>query len=109
MCPEILFRNPVSEEQKSDAKKLAEEDRAPVVAIKSKREDWLNYVPAKRRKTEDNEIPAKDGIPLDTAIKLINGDEAVPMPVKDSNATFLTYQKIHLEKTSQSLDASPLN
>uniref|UniRef100_A0A6J0TH69 Retroelement silencing factor 1 n=1 Tax=Pogona vitticeps TaxID=103695 RepID=A0A6J0TH69_9SAUR len=108
MCPEILFRNPVSEEQISDTKNFAEEDRTPVVAIKSKREDWLNYVPVKRRKTEDSEAPA-DHIPLDTAIKLINGDEALPIPMKDSNATFLTYQKIHLEKRNQSLDAGPLN
>ncbi|XP_061494699.1 retroelement silencing factor 1 [Rhineura floridana] len=103
MCPEILFGKSVSEEPISDAKKLPENDRTPITAVKSKREDWLNYSSVKRRKTEDNEAPVNDDIPLAAAIKLL--DE----PVKDSNATFQTYRKMHLEKKSRSLDSTPLN
>ncbi|XP_042300306.1 retroelement silencing factor 1-like [Sceloporus undulatus] len=33
MCPDILFRNPVTEEQISDARELPEKDRAPVTGM----------------------------------------------------------------------------
>ncbi|CAI5786288.1 Uncharacterized protein PODLI_1B040707 [Podarcis lilfordi] len=104
MCPEILFGKSVSEEQLLDGKNLPEKDKTPITAVKSKREDWLNYNPVKRRKTEECEAQVNDGIPLDTAIKLLDG-----MPVKDSKATFQTYKKMHLEKRSRSLDSTPLN
>ncbi|XP_034982475.2 retroelement silencing factor 1 isoform X1 [Zootoca vivipara] len=104
MCPEILFRKSVSEEQLLDGKNLPEKDKTPITAVKSKREDWLNYNPVKRRKTKEYEAQVNDDIPLDTAIKLLEG-----MPVKDSKTTFQTYKKMHLEKKSQSLDSTPLN
>ncbi|XP_007443900.1 uncharacterized protein KIAA1551 homolog [Python bivittatus] len=109
MCPEILFRKSVSEEQSLEATKLPEKNRMSVTAVKSKREDWLNYCPVKRRKTEENEIEVDDDIPLDTAIKLLEGNEAFHGSMKDSKATFETYRKMHLQKRSQSLDSSPLS
>ncbi|XP_062991024.1 retroelement silencing factor 1 [Elgaria multicarinata webbii] len=107
MCPEILFRNSDSEEQILDTKELPEKNRTPITAVKSKREDWLNYMPEKRRKTEETEGQVDYDIPLDTAIKLLDGNDALHKPVKDS--TFQTYRKLHLEKRSRSLDSSPLN
>ncbi|XP_066490344.1 retroelement silencing factor 1 [Tiliqua scincoides] len=106
MCPEILFRTSVSEEQVADSKKLPEKDKTPITAVKSKREDWLNYSPTKRRKTVESETQVDDHIPLDTALKLL--DEAHSLPVKDSKTTFQTYRKMHLEKRSRSLDSSPI-
>ncbi|KAG8138319.1 hypothetical protein E2320_004222 [Naja naja] len=106
MCPEILFRKPTSEEQTSDARELPEKNRISVTAVKSKREDWLNYCPVKRRKMEGNEIQVNDDIPLDTAIKILQRNEVFQGSTKDSKATFDTYRKMHLEKRSQSLDSS---
>ncbi|XP_044289940.1 retroelement silencing factor 1 isoform X2 [Varanus komodoensis] len=98
-CPEILFRNSILEEQDTDAK-LPEKGKTPITAVKSKREDWLNYIPIKRRKTVETEAQVDEDIPL--------GIEGFHIPVKDSNTTFQTYRKLHLEK-SQSLDSSPVN
>ncbi|XP_039188976.1 retroelement silencing factor 1 isoform X1 [Crotalus tigris] len=109
MCPEILFRKSTSEEQSLEATKLPEKNRISVTAVKSKREDWLNYCPVKRRKSEENEIQVNDDIPLDTAIKLLEGNEGFHGSMKDSKATFETYRKMHLEKRSRSLDSSPLS
>ncbi|XP_070612528.1 retroelement silencing factor 1 isoform X2 [Erythrolamprus reginae] len=109
MCPEILFRKSTSEEQTLEGTKLPEKNRISVTAVKSKREDWLNYCPAKRRKTEENEIQVNDDIPIDTAIKLLEGNEVFQGSMKDSKATFETYRKMHLEKRSRSLDSSPVN
>ncbi|XP_058045926.1 retroelement silencing factor 1 isoform X2 [Ahaetulla prasina] len=109
MCPEILFRKSTSEEQTLEATKLPEKNRIYVTAVKSKREDWLNYCPLKRRKTEENEIQVNDDIPLDTAIKMLEGNEAFHGSMKDSKATFETYRKMHLEKRSRSLDSSPIS
>ncbi|KAK9400087.1 hypothetical protein NXF25_013106 [Crotalus adamanteus] len=109
MCPEILFRKSTSEEQSLEATKLPEKNRISVTAVQSKREDWLNYCPVKRRKSEENEIQVNDDIPLDTAIKLLEGNEGFHGSMKDSKATFETYRKMHLEKRSRSLDSSPLS
>uniref|UniRef100_A0ACB8FMT4 Uncharacterized protein n=2 Tax=Sphaerodactylus townsendi TaxID=933632 RepID=A0ACB8FMT4_9SAUR len=104
MCPEIVFKKLVSEEV-PDAKKLSEKETTPVAAVKSTREDWLNYIPLKKRKIWEKETQV-DGIPLGTAVELLDKDEAS----KKSNATFETYRKMHLEKRrSRSLDSSPLN
>ncbi|XP_015269388.1 PREDICTED: uncharacterized protein KIAA1551 homolog [Gekko japonicus] len=103
MCPEIVFRNLVSEDV-SDAKKLPEKEIIPVSAVKSRREDWLNYIPQKRRKTDEKEIQVDDRIPLDTAMELLEKNEVI----RSSNATFETFRKMHLEK-SRSLDSSPIN
>ncbi|XP_054843703.1 retroelement silencing factor 1 [Eublepharis macularius] len=108
MCPEPVFRNLVSEEV-SDTKKLPEKETAPIAAVKSKREDWLKYTPLKRRKIDDKETQVDDCIPLDTALQMLEKNEVLPVPAKDSNATFQTYRKMHLEKRSRSLDSSPLN
>ncbi|KAJ6659944.1 hypothetical protein lerEdw1_018141 [Lerista edwardsae] len=80
MCPEILFRTSISEEQATDSKKLPEKDKTP--------------------------ITVDDHIPVDTALKLL--DKANPVPGKDSKTTFQTYRKMHLEKRSRSLDSSPI-
>ncbi|XP_034259262.1 retroelement silencing factor 1 isoform X1 [Pantherophis guttatus] len=109
MCPEILFRKSTSEEQTLEATKLPEKNRISVTAVKSKREDWLNYCPVKRRKTEENEIQVNDEIPLDAAIKILEGNEVFHGSMKDSKATFETYRKMHLEKRSRSLDSSPIS
>ncbi|XP_013908584.1 PREDICTED: uncharacterized protein KIAA1551 homolog [Thamnophis sirtalis] len=109
MCPEILFRKSTSEQQTLEATKLPEKNKIPVTAVKSKREDWLNYRPMKRRKTEENEIQVNDDIPLDAAIKILEGNQVFHGSMKDSKATFETYRKMHLEKRSQSLDSSPIS
>nr|XP_056703256.1 retroelement silencing factor 1 [Euleptes europaea] len=90
MCPEIVFRNLVSEEV-PEVKKLPEKEATPVAAVKSKREDWLNCLPPKKRKIDEVATQVEDHIP------------------QKSNATFETYKKMHLEKRSRSLDSSPLN
>ncbi|XP_026550872.1 uncharacterized protein KIAA1551 homolog [Notechis scutatus] len=108
MCPEILFRKSTSEEQTLDSK-LPEKNRISVTAVKSKREDWLNYCPVKRRKMEENESQVNNDIPLDTAIKILEGNEVFQGSTKDSKATFDTYRKMHLEKRSQSLDSGPIS
>ncbi|KAH0617043.1 hypothetical protein JD844_028635 [Phrynosoma platyrhinos] len=50
-----------------------------------------------------------DDIPLDTAIKLLDRNETFGMPLKDSQTTFETYRKMHLEKRSRSLDSNLSN
>ncbi|XP_026576151.1 uncharacterized protein KIAA1551 homolog [Pseudonaja textilis] len=109
MCPEILFRKSTSEEQTLDSRKLPEKNRISVTGVKSKREDWLNYCPVKRRKMEENESQVNNDIPLDTAIKILDGNEVFQGSMKDSKATFDTYRKMHLEKRSQSLDSGPIS
>uniref|UniRef100_A0A8D0HQA0 Retroelement silencing factor 1 n=1 Tax=Sphenodon punctatus TaxID=8508 RepID=A0A8D0HQA0_SPHPU len=104
MCPEILFRNTATEEGGLDVKKLPKGENSPVTALKSKKEDWLNYVPMKRRKTIGSEAQVDDSIPLDKAIKILERDEALKTPIKDS--MFQTFKKMYLAKRSRSLDSS---
>nr|XP_060632768.1 retroelement silencing factor 1 [Anolis sagrei ordinatus] len=104
-CPDILFRNPVTEEQVLDEENPSEKGRTPVTAIKSKREDWIMDAPAKRKKTEENKPQVDEEIPLETAIKLLERNETFGMPLKET--TYETYRKMHLEK-NRSLDNSPV-
>ncbi|XP_053109894.1 retroelement silencing factor 1 isoform X2 [Hemicordylus capensis] len=95
ICPEILFGKSVSEEHILDAEK-PEKGRTPITALKSKREAWLNYSPVKRRKMMENLAQ----------VKLLEGNEDLRVPVRDSQATFQTYRKMHLAKRSRSLDSN---
>ncbi|XP_008108608.2 retroelement silencing factor 1 [Anolis carolinensis] len=105
-CPDILFRNPVTEEQALDEENPPEKGRTPVTAIKSKREDWIMGAPTKRKKTEENKSQVDEEIPLETAIKLLERNETFGMPLKET--TYETYRKMHLEK-SRSLNSSPVD
>lgn len=75
------------------------------IRVKSKKEDWLNYIPMKQRKTEGT-AQVDDDIPLDAAIQILEGNEALHVPVKDSKTMFQTYRKMYLAKRSRSLDSS---
>ncbi|XP_025946757.1 uncharacterized protein KIAA1551 homolog isoform X2 [Apteryx rowi] len=84
LCPEILFRNPVTDEEISATKNTLERDKS-VVAV-------------------------EDSIPLDTAIQILEGDgEALHIPIKDSKEMFQTYRKMYLEKRCKSLDSIPVS
>ncbi|XP_025975560.2 retroelement silencing factor 1 isoform X2 [Dromaius novaehollandiae] len=84
LCPEILFRNPATDEESSAAKNTLERDKS-VVAV-------------------------EDSIPLDTAIQILEGDgEALHIPIKDSKEMFQTYRKMYLEKRCKSLDSIPVS
>ncbi|XP_054242580.1 retroelement silencing factor 1 [Indicator indicator] len=101
LCPEILFRNPTTDEEISAAKDSLESEKTVVAGVKSKKEDWLKCDAVKRKKLEDISTD-EDCIPLDTAIKILDGDgEALHSPVKDSKEVFQTYRKMYLEKKMQ--------
>uniref|UniRef100_A0A8B9FA24 Retroelement silencing factor 1 n=1 Tax=Amazona collaria TaxID=241587 RepID=A0A8B9FA24_9PSIT len=101
LYPEILFRNPATDEERLAAKNSMEREKAIVAGVKSKREDWLKCDPVKQKKLE--EISTAEGsIPLDTAMQILDGDgEALHSPIKDSKEMFQTYKKMYLEKKMQ--------
>ncbi|XP_010564537.1 PREDICTED: uncharacterized protein KIAA1551 homolog [Haliaeetus leucocephalus] len=101
LCPEILFRNPTTDEESLAAKNSLEREKAIVAGVKSKKEDWLKCDPVKQKKLEEIST-AEDSIPLDTAIQILDGDgKALHIPIKDSKEVFQTYRKMYLEKKSQ--------
>ncbi|KGL92129.1 Uncharacterized protein KIAA1551, partial [Charadrius vociferus] len=101
LCPEILFRNPTTDEESSAAKNSLETEKAIVAGVKSKKEDWLKRDTAKQKKLEEIST-AEDSIPLDTAMQILDGDgEALHIPIKDSKEMFQTYRKMYLEKKMQ--------
>ncbi|KAM6425218.1 LOW QUALITY PROTEIN: retroelement silencing factor 1 [Rhynochetos jubatus] len=109
LCPEILFRNPTTDEEGLAAKKSLESEKAIVAGVKSKKEDWLKCDAVKQKKLEEI-CTAEDSIPLDTAIQLLDGnDEALHIPVKDSKEIFQTYRKMYLEKRCKTLDSTPVS
>ncbi|XP_068257118.1 retroelement silencing factor 1 isoform X2 [Nyctibius grandis] len=73
LCPEILFRNPATDEEDLAAKNSLEREKTIVAGVKSKKEDWLKYDPVKQKKLEGVST-AEDSIPLDTAIQILDGD-----------------------------------
>uniref|UniRef100_K7FW29 Retroelement silencing factor 1 n=1 Tax=Pelodiscus sinensis TaxID=13735 RepID=K7FW29_PELSI len=105
LCPEILFRNTATDGESLDISLSSEKDKTlvAVLGVKSKKEDWLNYIPMKQRKTEET-AQVDDNIPLDAAIQILEGNEALHVPDKDS--MFQTYRKMYLAKRSKSLDSS---
>nr|XP_032654110.1 LOW QUALITY PROTEIN: retroelement silencing factor 1 [Chelonoidis abingdonii] len=105
LCPEILFRNTATDGESLDIAHSSERDTSLVAGVKSKKEDWLNYIPMKQRKTEGT-AQVDDDIPLDAAIQILEGNEALHVPVKDSKTMFQTYRKMYLAKRSRSLDSS---
>ncbi|KFO93306.1 Uncharacterized protein KIAA1551, partial [Buceros rhinoceros silvestris] len=101
LCPEILFRNPGTDEESLAAKNSLEKEKAIVAGVKSKKEDWLKCDPVKEKKLEEV-FAAEDSIPLDTAIQILDGNvEAPHIPNKDSKEVFQTYRKMYLEKKMQ--------
>uniref|UniRef100_A0A8C3QIV8 Retroelement silencing factor 1 n=1 Tax=Cyanoderma ruficeps TaxID=181631 RepID=A0A8C3QIV8_9PASS len=101
LCPEILFRNPDTNEESLAAKNSPERDKVVVEGVKSKKEDWLKCEPVKQKKLEEIST-AEDSIPLDTAIQILDGDgKTLHIPVKDSKEMFQTYRKMYLEKKMQ--------
>ncbi|XP_052645806.1 retroelement silencing factor 1 [Harpia harpyja] len=101
LCPEILFRNPTTDEESLAAKNSLEREKAIVAGVKSKKEDWLKCDPVKQKKLEEIST-AEDSIPLDTAIQILDGDgKALHIPIKDSKEVFQTYRKMYLEKKTQ--------
>ncbi|KFR07066.1 Uncharacterized protein KIAA1551, partial [Nipponia nippon] len=101
LCPEILFRNPTTDEESLAAKNSRDREKGTVAGVKSKKEDWLKCDPVKQKKLEEIST-AEDSIPLDTAIQILDGDrEALHIPIKDSKEMFQTYRKLYLEKKMQ--------
>ncbi|XP_065537841.1 retroelement silencing factor 1 isoform X3 [Lathamus discolor] len=101
LYPEILFRNPATDEERLAAKNSLEREKAIVAGVKSKREDWLKCDPVKQIKLEEI-CTAEGSIPLDTAMQILVGDgEALRSPIKDSKEMFQTYKKMYLEKKMQ--------
>ncbi|XP_074758168.1 retroelement silencing factor 1 isoform X2 [Athene noctua] len=101
LCPEILFRNPATDEESLRAKNSLEREKVIVAGVKSKKEDWLKCDPVKQKKLEEISA-AEDSIPLDTAIQILDGDDkALHIPIKDSKEIFQTYRKMYLEKKVQ--------
>ncbi|XP_009958733.1 PREDICTED: uncharacterized protein KIAA1551 homolog [Leptosomus discolor] len=101
LCPEILFRNPTTDEESLAAKNSLEREKAIVAGVKSKKEDWLKCDPVKQKKLEEIST-AEDSIPLDTAMQILDGDgEALHFPIKDSKEVFQTYKKMYLQKKTQ--------
>ncbi|XP_065598709.1 retroelement silencing factor 1 isoform X2 [Cyrtonyx montezumae] len=73
LCPEILFRNSATDDESLAAKNSLEKEKTTVAV--------------------------EDSIPLDTAIRILEGDdEALHIPIKDSKQMFQTYRKMYLEK-----------
>ncbi|KFQ70372.1 Uncharacterized protein KIAA1551, partial [Phaethon lepturus] len=101
LCPEILFRNPTTDEESLAAKNSLEREKAVVAGVKSKKEDWLKCDPVKQKKLEELST-AEDSIPLDTAIQILDGGgEALHITIKDSKEMFQSYRKMYLEKKIQ--------
>ncbi|XP_030900816.2 retroelement silencing factor 1 [Melopsittacus undulatus] len=101
LYPEILFRNPTTDEERLAVKNPLEREKAIVAGVKSKREDWLKCDPVKQIKLEEF-CTAEGSIPLDTAMQILDGDgEALRSPIKDSKEMFQTYKKMYLEKKMQ--------
>ncbi|KFZ63174.1 Uncharacterized protein KIAA1551, partial [Podiceps cristatus] len=101
LCPEILFRNPTTDEESLVAKNSLEREKAIVAGVKSKKEDWVKCDPVKQKKLEEIST-AEDSIPLGTAIQILDGGgEAVHVQIKDSKEMFQTYRKMYLEKKMQ--------
>ncbi|RMC02991.1 hypothetical protein DUI87_20184 [Hirundo rustica rustica] len=101
LCPEILFRNPAPCEESVATKNSPERNKVVVEGVKSKKEDWLKCEPVKQKKLEETST-AEDSIPLDRAIKILDGDgETLHIPVKDSKEMFQTYRRMYLEKKMQ--------
>ncbi|KAK2546586.1 Kiaa1551 [Columba livia] len=101
LCPEILFRNSTADDESLAAKDSLEREKAIVAGVKSKKEDWLKCDPVKQKNLEEI-ATAKDSIPLDTAIQILDGDvEALHISMKDSKEMFQTYRKKYLEKKMQ--------
>ncbi|XP_074682342.1 retroelement silencing factor 1 isoform X1 [Strix aluco] len=101
LCPEILFRNPTTDEESLGAKNSLEREKVIVAGVKSKKEDWLKCDPVKQKKLEEI-YTAEDSIPLDTAIQILDGDgKDLHIPIKDSKEIFQTYRKMYLEKKVQ--------
>ncbi|KAM9582185.1 LOW QUALITY PROTEIN: retroelement silencing factor 1 [Guaruba guarouba] len=106
LYPELLFRNPATDEERLAAKNPLEREKAIVAGVKSKREDWLKCDPVKQKKLEEIST-AEDSIPLDTAMQILDGDgEALHSAIKDSKEMFQTYKKMYLEKKCRSLDST---
>ncbi|XP_032842090.2 retroelement silencing factor 1 isoform X2 [Tyto alba] len=53
LCPEILFRNPTTDEESLSAKNSLEREKVIVAGVKSKKEDWLKCGPVKQKKLEE--------------------------------------------------------
>ncbi|XP_067998232.1 retroelement silencing factor 1 isoform X2 [Melanerpes formicivorus] len=53
LCPEILFRNPTTDEEISAAKNSLEREKSVVSGVKSKKEDWLKCDAVKQKKLEE--------------------------------------------------------
>ncbi|KFQ32295.1 Uncharacterized protein KIAA1551, partial [Mesitornis unicolor] len=101
LCPEILFRNPTTDEESSVTKSSPGRERTIVAGVKSKKEDWLKCHPVKQKKLEEISA-AEDTIPLDTAIRMLDeGGKALHTSIKDSKDMFQTYKKMYLEKKMQ--------
>uniref|UniRef100_A0A8C4U4L4 Retroelement silencing factor 1 n=1 Tax=Falco tinnunculus TaxID=100819 RepID=A0A8C4U4L4_FALTI len=101
LCPEILFREPSTDEESLATKHSLEREKAIVAGVKSKKEDWLKCNPVKQKKLEEI-FTAEDSIPLDTAIQILDGGgEAPHTPNKDSKEMFQAYRKMYLEKKMQ--------
>nr|XP_010311416.1 PREDICTED: uncharacterized protein KIAA1551 homolog [Balearica regulorum gibbericeps] len=101
LCPDILFRNPTTDEESLAAKNSREREKAVVAGVKSKKEDWLKCDTVKQKKLEEIST-AEDSIPLDKAIQILDGDgEALHIQIKDSKEIFQTYRKMYLEKKMQ--------
>nr|XP_009678184.1 PREDICTED: uncharacterized protein KIAA1551 homolog [Struthio camelus australis]XP_009678185.1 PREDICTED: uncharacterized protein KIAA1551 homolog [Struthio camelus australis]XP_009678186.1 PREDICTED: uncharacterized protein KIAA1551 homolog [Struthio camelus australis]XP_009678187.1 PREDICTED: uncharacterized protein KIAA1551 homolog [Struthio camelus australis] len=109
LCPEILFKNPATDEEISATKNTLEREKSVVAGLKSKKEDWLKCDSVNERKLEGTST-VEDSIPLDAAIQILEGDgEALHVPMKDSKEMFQTYRKMYLEKRCKSLDSIPVS
>ncbi|XP_054024074.1 retroelement silencing factor 1 isoform X2 [Dryobates pubescens] len=53
LCPEILFRNPTTDEEISAAENSPEREKSMVAGVKSKKEDWLKCDAVKQKKLEE--------------------------------------------------------
>ncbi|XP_053912304.1 retroelement silencing factor 1 isoform X2 [Cuculus canorus] len=54
LCPEILFRDPATDEESLTAKNSLEKEKAIVAGVKSKKEDWLKYDTVKQKNMKEN-------------------------------------------------------
>ncbi|XP_003792535.1 uncharacterized protein KIAA1551 homolog [Otolemur garnettii] len=111
LCPDVLFKNTSSSEEKKDLKSHPRKEQTPmqVSGIKSTKEDWLKRATVKKRMQEDTQEIDKDvNSRLSKRSFSADGFEMLQNPVKDSKALFQTYKQMHLEKRSRSLGSSPV-
>ncbi|XP_069716159.1 retroelement silencing factor 1 isoform X2 [Phaenicophaeus curvirostris] len=54
LCPEILFRDPATDEESLTGKNSLEKEKAIVAGVKSKKEDWLKYDAVKQKILKEN-------------------------------------------------------